>query len=370
MINDTIVKAKAELAAAIGLAKCRQCGCLRETLDGLAAACRATPAPEARALADDVAPWQMQMDDVRYACLGCDYCYPAAAQDLLAEALPDLALAGSLACEFHVVPDSWPAVAGEYCVLDRAAPIAVSTLGSLDLASALAARQPAGLAIVGKTETENIGLDKIIKNTVANPSLRCLVVSGRDPVGHFPGQTLLALAANGVDVQGRVIGSNGKRPILRNVSVADVAAFRQQVRVVDMIGCEDVAAIAARVGELAAEAPPACDCGCGCDGAASSALATVPTVLADDPLEAVALDRAGYFVVLPLHERGRLSVEHYAYDNTLLRVIEGATARALYMAIIQNGWVTELSHAAYLGKELAKAELSLRHGLPYRQDGA
>jgi tetrahydromethanopterin S-methyltransferase subunit A len=38
--------------------------------------------------------------------------------------------------------------------------------------------------------------------------------------------------------------------------------------------------------------------------------------------------------------------------------------------IVANGWVTELSHAAYIGKELAKAELSLKYGLKYVQDGA
>lgn len=92
--------------------------------------------------------------------------------------------------------------------------------------------------------------------------------------------------------------------------------------------------------------------------------------MADDPYEAVAMDKAGYFVILPLVESGRLNVEHYGYDNTLLHVIEGATAKALYMTIIQSGWVTELSHAAYLGKELARAEMSLQQGLKYRQDGA
>jgi dihydropteroate synthase len=49
---------------------------------------------------------------------------------------------------------------------------------------------------------------------------------------------------------------------------------------------------------------------------------------------------------------------------------QGANARALYKTIITNGWISELSHSAYLGKELAKAELSLRHGLKYVQDGA
>jgi tetrahydromethanopterin S-methyltransferase subunit A len=63
-------------------------------------------------------------------------------------------------------------------------------------------------------------------------------------------------------------------------------------------------------------------------------------------------------------------VEHYAYDHTLLRTIEGKTARTLYTTIVRNGWVTDLGHAAYLGKELARAERSLREGTRFVQDGA
>jgi tetrahydromethanopterin S-methyltransferase subunit A len=48
---------------------------------------------------------------------------------------------------------------GEYFVLDKDRTVAVSTLASITLAEALAQRKPHGLAIVGKTETENIGLD-------------------------------------------------------------------------------------------------------------------------------------------------------------------------------------------------------------------
>lgn len=82
------------------------------------------------------------------------------------------------------------------------------------------------------------------------------------------------------------------------------------------------------------------------------------------------MDQAGYFVIVPIADKGTINVEHYAYDNTLLKVIEGATASAVYKMIINSRWVTELSHAAYLGKELAKAELSLQHGFKYVQDGA
>lgn len=81
-------------------------------------------------------------------------------------------------------------------------------------------------------------------------------------------------------------------------------------------------------------------------------------------------NKAGYVVILPLAEKGIISVEHYSYDDKLLRTIEGKDARSLYWTIIENNWMTQLSHAAYLGKELEKAELSLMHGFKFVQDGA
>ncbi len=83
----------------------------------------------------------------------------------------------------------------------------------------------------------------------------------------------------------------------------------------------------------------------------------------------IVMDKAGYFVILPITGRNLINVEHYSYDNILLRVIEGKDAREIYWTIIENNWVTSLSHAAYLGKELAKAELSLKNGLKYIQEG-
>lgn len=74
--------------------------------------------------------------------------------------------------------------------------------------------------------------------------------------------------------------------------------------------------------------------------------------------------------MIPQPEGGRIVVEHYSYDNKLLRTIEGRDARSIYWTAISNGWVTQLSHAAYLGRELAKAELSIKLGFRYVQDGA
>jgi tetrahydromethanopterin S-methyltransferase subunit A len=406
----------AEFEAGIALAKCQQCGCMQGALDGLAAALPALDAAEARGLAVQVATWSAYMRPAAYACLGCAHCFPAVGQNAFSEAFPS-APALALACEFRVDAAAWPPVAGEYVVLDPSAPVAVSTLSSVDLVDRLAAQQPAGLAIVGKTETENIGLDKIVKNVIANPALRFLLVCGREPAGHATGQTLLALAHNGADAQQRIVGAAGKRPVLRNVTAAEIAAFRQQVTVVDLIGCEEVSEIAARVTALAESAAPAtcgcsecaetsaglapqpavaesaapavCDCSeraeaaadpapqpvaaaeaCGCAACAGASSATVQTLVALTAPDSIPLDRAGYFVILPLPERGVMHVEHYAYDHTLLHIAEGREARSLYHLLIAQGWVSELSHAAYLGKELARAELSLQRGFHYLQDGA
>ena len=61
------------------------------------------------------------------------------------------------------------------------------------------------------------------------------------------------------------------------------------------------------------------------------------------------MDKTGYFVILPLADKNIINVEHYSYDNTLLRIIEGKNARSIYWTIIENKWVTFLSQAADLG---------------------
>ena len=81
-------------------------------------------------------------------------------------------------------------------------------------------------------------------------------------------------------------------------------------------------------------------------------------------------DPAGYFVVYPDRSRGLLSLEHYGTDGLLRHVIEGATAAELYTPAVATGLVSRLDHAAYLGRELARAERSLADGTPYVQDAA
>ena len=362
----------AELDTAIGLEKCRKCGCMQTTLDNLTQQMVDNSEDSLLSLAQSLPVWAGQMQPIRYSCRGCEHCYPAVAQNEFVALFPAVAEQLTLDCDFQVNTGPWPPVVGEYFVLDTLAPVAVSTLADVELAEVLAGQKPAGLAIVGKTETENIGIDKIVKNVVSNPAIQFLVVAGQESKGHQTGQTLLALAKNGVDTQQRVVGSPGKGPFLRNVSAEEVDTFRQQVRLVDMIGCQDVAKICAAVAELAQQANEveACGCGsCGCD-TPTAQVSNMETVRATEPDATIKLDKAGYFVIVPLPEKKIINVEHYAYNNTLLRVMEGATARELYKTIVANNWISELSHAAYVGRELTKAELSIEHNFKYVQDGA
>ncbi len=355
-----------ELQEGMSLAKCKKCGCMKESLEALHSSLPLLQTEDS--LLKNVETWIRQMSQIKYTCLGCEHCFGAAAMNIFNEAFPDASKTPN--CTFEVKEHRWPPLPGEYFAFceGRSCPVAVSTLASVELAKALADNRPRELCIVGKTETENIGIDKIIKNTITNPTIRYLLVAGKDPNGHYSGKTLLALWENGIDEHMRVIGSPGKRPVLRNVTCEEVEAFRKQVQVVDMIGCEDVEKIVEKLRELSQESR-ACICEECTENIKPVQISTAPVIQAKEPAK-VEMDRAGYFVIIPQQDKRIITVEHYSSDNRLLRVIEGKNARSIYRTIVENCWITELSHAAYLGKELAKAEISIKFGLEYSQDGA
>jgi tetrahydromethanopterin S-methyltransferase subunit A len=262
---------------------------------------------------------------------------------------------------------TWPYVPGTYFVSDPKASVAVCTLGSVDLAPLIAAQPPEGLCITGKVETENIGIEKIIKNVISNPAIGYLVCVGNEPPKHLTGATIAALFKNGIDEDKRIPESPGMRPMLPNTSVEEVEAFRSQVEPTLMIGCTDIDEIHDKVRDLAARAPesPASEFQPPGTLEADEAIERIMAI-GEEPIR-IKLDKAGYFVVNI--EDGVILVEHYSYKEKLLRIIEGQDARSIYLTIVRNRWVSKLDHAAYVGKELTKAELSIRHGLKYLQDG-
>ena len=75
-------------------------------------------------------------------------------------------------------------------------------------------------------------------------------------------------------------------------------------------------------------------------------------------------------MIYPDRARCILSLEHYANAGVLTTIIEGRTAAELYMTAISRNLVSRLDHAAYLGRELARAERALTTGEVYVQDAA
>jgi tetrahydromethanopterin S-methyltransferase subunit A len=92
-----------------------------------------------------------------------------------------------------------------------------------------------GAALAGTLQTENVGLEKVICNLVANPNIRFLIVCGPESPGHLVGDAILALASNGVDAGRRIVGAKAPTPCLFNIPLEFIERFRRQVTVIDLI---------------------------------------------------------------------------------------------------------------------------------------
>jgi len=256
----------------------------------------------------------------------------------------------------------WPIEVGDYFVGNPGAPVAISTLATPELAPHLLRELGADVAsIVGKTETCNRGVEKVVKNVVANPNIRFLLVYGYDSLDLLPGQTFVCLARSGIDGDHRVMGSPGKNCTLVNLSLEEVEHFRKQVETIDLVGCQDPERIVRAAREAALRSPGRYD--------KSLKMEAAPHLTAHAPGGAK-LDKAGFFVIYVDRGHQRMVMEHYENQGRMTAVIEGSDASSLYCTVIEMGLVSQLDHAAYLGRELNKAETCLKQGGQYMQDGA
>lgn len=93
-----------------------------------------------------------------------------------------------------------------------------------------------GAALSGTLQTENIGIEKIVCNIVANPNIRYLIVCGNDVEGHNTGTAIKALIENGIDERRTIIGSQAKTPYLFNIPLEAISRFREQLTLINLIG--------------------------------------------------------------------------------------------------------------------------------------
>ncbi|HLC65118.1 MAG TPA: DUF4346 domain-containing protein [Candidatus Nanoarchaeia archaeon] len=79
-------------------------------------------------------------------------------------------------------------------------------------------------------------------------------------------------------------------------------------------------------------------------------------------------DPKGYFLIKVNREKKRIEVGYVTGKHRLTTKFTGNNAEELFYVILDKGLVSLLSHAAYLGKELAKAEIALKTNKKYHQD--
>jgi tetrahydromethanopterin S-methyltransferase subunit A len=147
----------------------------------------------------------------------------------------------------------WPLVKGDFHSGDANSCVAVVTFGShLDEEGICGA----GAAMCGSCKTENLGLEKVIANYIANPNIRFMLCCGTEVKGHLAGQTMIALHKGGVK-DGRVVGAEGAIPFIENLNDAAIKRFQEQIEVVNIMESEDLNTIKAKMNELKARDPGA-----------------------------------------------------------------------------------------------------------------
>src|SRR3954468_15238133 len=116
-------------------------------------------------------------------------------------------------------------------------PVAICTLSSNELLAQLA-QSPLRerVAMVGPLETENLGIEHMLKTLLGAPRIRWLVVCGDEARGRDQAPALLALFAHGIDEAAAIRGARSPRARLRGLSAEQIEGARRQVRVRDLTG--------------------------------------------------------------------------------------------------------------------------------------
>lgn len=371
-VPELVAPVMHEIERGMELKKCRKCGCMLDALNQAARAFENSEEPELLGLASEIERQKTRMEPIAYDCLGCKKCWGADATIQLAgrfEAV-ELDTCGTSSADAPVqrMPDAfkkpWPPYAGDYVVGNPRGSVAVCTLSSRELPARIVEAEQSHVAIAGRCDTENIGVEKVVLNTVTNPHVRWLILCGAEAQGHRAGDAFMQLKEKGVDSKMRVLESASWRPILKNLTLLDVARFRSQVEIVNLVGTSHFQAILAAARRCAATSVPPSP-----PYSAENAPLQVETIREKVPAQ-LKLDRAGFFIVLPQPKTGLIICEHYENSGRLAHVIEGRSAALIASTAVERDLITQLDHAAYLGRELCKAEIAMKTGAPYEQDAA
>jgi len=253
-------------------------------------------------------------------------------------------------------PLVWPVLEGRYKVGNKESPIAICTMATVDMEFPMDK-----IAIAGKCVTENMGIEKIVKNTVSNPNIRYMIICGKVPMGHFVDNAIVSLIDNGVDPEGRIIGAKGGIPVVKNLTAKEIERFRKQVIPINMAGETEAWKVMEKVEELFEKNP-------GPFEGERVPSEEIESVQASHTERDYVADPKGYFTVHLNLENKEIVVHHHDINGKITKIVRGRTAEEIYHTIVRLGLLSRHEHAAYLGRELAKAEIALKKNLDYEQD--
>ncbi len=112
-----------------------------------------------------------------------------------------------------------------------------------------------GAALSGTLQTENVGLEKVICNVIANPNIRYIIVCGPESPGHCVGETISALYKNGIDENKRIVGTQAPAPFLFNIPPEWIQRFVSQTKLIDLVNEGDPGVIKEAVWSCYQEKP-------------------------------------------------------------------------------------------------------------------
>ena len=254
----------------------------------------------------------------------------------------------------------WPFVPGRYHVVDDTAPVIIVLPDDDELAESLAALSIQGLCMIAACCRNASDVEKLTRNIEANLAVHCVLLAGGEAGRDYPAvEALCAIFGDEQDISDKAQRiAHAARGKLRAI---EFAALQKRVNIVNMLDCVEIDKIVAAVIKCGSEGQRP-DAGFVAQG--PDTIPGIPRIIAPTSIShEYQTDKAGKFIIGT--DRKSITVEHYNSKGELMRLIQGATARDLCVMLVRNGWVSRLDHAAWLGRELALAELAVQQGIPY-----
>lgn len=254
----------------------------------------------------------------------------------------------------------WPFYSGHYKVINPQGQIAVCTLTSEDLLPDELLCDK--IAIVGTLMTPNLGIERIIHNVTDNPNIRHLLLCGKDSPVLKAGQAMECLFAHGIDREKRIIEASGHYPVLSNLPKEKIEQFLEQIELTSMKEEKQSHLIKKKIDQLQLSEERF-----GIDEKTTEE-ESFTGLKAGGKRVPLDYDKKGFFVISVDQDKREITVKHYFKDNKPGHLVKGRSAESILLALLKEDLVSQMSHAGYLGAELAKAETAIKLKLKYTQD--